>query len=57
MREVCRAKDIRLGRDVALKALPESVTQDPECLARFRREAQCSTPGDPESDSIGDRLA
>src|SRR5215475_13469895 len=39
MGEVYRARDIKLGRDVALKILPTSVTSDPERVARFRREA------------------
>ena len=39
MGEVYRAKDIKLGRDVALKILPTSFTSDPERVARFRREA------------------
>ena len=39
MDEVYRARDTKLGRDVALKILPQSFTHDPERLARFRREA------------------
>jgi len=40
MGEVWRARDSRLGREVAIKVLPAEVTADADRLARFRREAQ-----------------
>ncbi len=40
MGEVWRARDPRLERDVAIKALPAAFAQSPERLARFEREAR-----------------
>ena len=40
MCEVCRARDTKLDRDVAIKVLPEAFAKDKEGLARFEREAK-----------------
>ncbi len=40
MGEVYQAKDLKLGRDVAIKVLPKEFAQDPDRVARFQREAK-----------------
>ena len=40
MGQVYRATDTKLGREVAIKILPDAFAADPERLARFQREAK-----------------
>lgn len=40
---VCRARDSRLGREVALKLLPENLAANPAYLQRFQREARAAS--------------
>jgi len=42
MGEVWRARDPKLGRDVATKVLPASLSADKDRLARFEQEAQAA---------------
>ncbi len=42
MGEVYRARDSRLGREVAVKILPESLSEDPQRLHRFEQEARAA---------------
>jgi eukaryotic-like serine/threonine-protein kinase len=43
MGEVYRARDVRLHREVAVKVLPESFSQDPDRLRRFEQEARAAS--------------
>src|SRR5271154_822040 len=53
MGEVYRARDTRLGRDVAIKVLPEALARDAERLRRFETEARAvATPNHPHNISI-----
>jgi serine/threonine protein kinase len=40
MGEVFRARDIQLGREIAIKVLPEAFANDEERVSRFEREAK-----------------
>ena len=43
MGEVYRARDVRLGREVAIKILPDSLSADPDRLRRFEQEARSAS--------------
>jgi len=55
MGEVYRARDTRLGRDVAIKVLAAAVTSDPERLARFTSFVNAPDTADPSIAFVEER--
>jgi serine/threonine protein kinase len=52
MGEVYRARDPRLGRDVAVKVLPAAFSHDPERMRRFEQEARATAALDHPVDEV-----
>jgi serine/threonine protein kinase len=50
MGEVYQAKDTKLGRNVAIKVLPQAIARDPDRVSRFEREAKLFAAADARSD-------
>jgi serine/threonine protein kinase len=44
MGEVYKARDPKIGREVAVKVLPAALSAEPERLRRFEQEAQAAAP-------------
>lgn len=43
MGEVCRARDAKLGREIAIKVLPAGISDDPGRRQRFEQEARAAS--------------
>ena len=58
MGEVYRARDTKLGRDVAIKVLPANLRTDPDRTTRFAREARAaSSLNHPNIVTVYDKMA